>query len=300
MKHILYIVLFSIFMLTACFNSEKPLKEPYESDRPRKTDFTLPPIKSALSCLPKENAFIAAHRGTSRNQGLAENSLSALSKLIEKGFYISEIDVASLKDNTLILMHDGVLDRTTIRKGPFANLKWPQVDGLLLRDTEGNITSDTVPRLSDILAKAKHKIYLEIDFKSSARYEDVLKEIRQHDMQKHVILIAYTDGQARKLAKLAPEMMISIPVKNAQHLSALNRTGIKTNQIAAWTGKETPNSKLRTKLNQRKIPILSMPTNKQKHYAISYSKIIVTDYALDTKPILGRFDKKALESCLYK
>jgi len=260
----------------------------------------LPPLKHAFSCLPKDAAFIAAHRGTSRNAGLAENSLIGQKTLIEKGFYFSEIDVAGLKDGTLILMHDGVLDRTTVKTGPVASATWADLDGTLLKDTDGELTSDIVPKFSDILEGAKGQIYLEIDFKSSARFEDVIKEIRKQGMADQVILIAYSDGQARKLAKLAPEMMLSLTVKNAEHLKELNAMGIETAQMAAWTGRERASRDLLALLSDKNVPALAMRNPQEQTKAISDAHLIVSDYALDSQPIIGDIDMNAFKACLNK
>jgi len=61
------------------------------------------PLSSVLSCLPDENALVAAHRGTSRSWDIPENSLEGLTRLIDAGTLIAEIDIAGLKDGEHIL-----------------------------------------------------------------------------------------------------------------------------------------------------------------------------------------------------
>lgn len=292
--------LLPLISLSACRQDQAKINQDIKSEPYVSSKFSpdLPSIDHAFSCLPKEAAFIAAHRGTSKNANLAENSLGGQRALIENGFYFSEIDVAGLKDGTLILMHDGVLDRTTVDNGPVASSNWADLDGTLLRDTDGNITSDIVPKFSQILTEAKGKIYLEIDFKSSARFEDVIKEIRKQKMSDQIILIAYSDGQARKLAKLAPEMMISLTVKNAAHLRELNAMGIETEQMAAWTGRERASRDLLNTLSNNNIPILAMRSPQEQSKVISDAHLIVSDYALETNPIIGKIDMKKFKACL--
>lgn len=298
----LVVSLLPFISLSACRQDQAKINEydKTEASISSEVGHDLPSINHAFSCLPKEAAFIAAHRGTSKNANLAENSLGGQSMLIENGFYFSEIDVAGLKDGTLILMHDGVLDRTTVDTGPVASSTWAELDGTLLRDTDGNITSDIVPKFSQILTEAKGKIYLEIDFKSSARFEAVIKEIRKQKMSDQVILIAYSDGQARKLAKLAPEMMISLNVKNTGHLKELNSMGIETERMAAWTGRERASRDLLNTLSNHNIPVLAMRSPQEQSKVISDAHLIVSDYALDTNPIIGEIDMDAFKACLNK
>jgi len=66
----------------------------------------LPPIRTALSCLPDSAAIIAAHRGTDeRWRDTAENSIGGLKALIDHGTLMAEIDVAGLTDQVLLIAY---------------------------------------------------------------------------------------------------------------------------------------------------------------------------------------------------
>ncbi|MEP1229476.1 MAG: glycerophosphodiester phosphodiesterase family protein, partial [Litorimonas sp.] len=175
----------------------------------------LPPLKAAIECLPKDGAIIAAHRGTSRDWNTAENSISALQKLIKQNYLLAEIDVAGLRDSTMITFHDGVWDDISTGKGPVISTTKESLEKILLKTRKGTYTSDRPPLFEDMLQTAKGKIYLEIDFKSSANMQNVISTIKKYDMSDQVLLIAYTKNQAKKLRNLAPNMLLSSPESGA-------------------------------------------------------------------------------------
>jgi len=216
-------------VLASCGNSE--IESPPKGSAAATTADTLPPIADYLACLPRETALLAAHRGSARNSKYPENSMSALKALLDKGYLLTEIDVAGLKDGVHILYHDGVWDEKSTGKGSLAATTWKEAQKLLLRDTKGNFSADRPIKFKDYLKAAKGQIFIEVDFKSSSKYETVIKQIRANDMADQVILISYSDGQTRKLSRLAPDMMLSVSTREA-----LGQTRFKTDQVAAWVG----------------------------------------------------------------
>ena len=118
------------------------------------------PLKHHFKCLPDSAAILAAHRGTSKGKGLAENGKAGLQALIKKGVMIAEIDVAKTKDGMHFLFHDGVWDDESTGKGAVASSRWSQAQSFLLNDTEGRLTSETPISFEDYLKIAKDKIYL--------------------------------------------------------------------------------------------------------------------------------------------
>ncbi len=257
-------------------------------------------LRKQFACLPKEAAFTAAHRGTSKKSGLAENSAGSLKTLIEHGVLIAEVDVAGLKDGTLVLFHDGVWDEKSTGKGPVASSNWDQVQNFLLLDTEGDFSSDRPVKLSDALSLAKNTLYLEIDFKSSARYEDVIGAVRDAGMSDHVLLIAYNDGQAKKLASLAPEMMLSVGAKSMEDIKHLEQAGVKRENMAVWMGRGPYDAAFIAALDEAGIEVLAWPNRDAEKSTTGPATLMVTDYALKTTPIRGLSaeGRKAYEACL--
>ena len=262
---------------------------------PAAIDGPLPSLTTQFECLPKETAIISAHRGTARGSGFAENGLRGLSALIKRGYLMSEIDVARLKDGTYILFHDGVWEEDSTGRGAVAATTWEQAEKYLLNNPQGKLTSETPVKFEDYLSAAEDRIYLEIDFKSSARYEDVIAMIREKGMSQHVILIAYSAGQARKLMKLAPKMWVSVSTSNASDIT--KHRGAKA---AAWIGKKISNGGLVSELENIGAPILGSMGRDWSSQKALRADVLVTDYAFNHRPITGLTSKtkKQYESCL--
>ncbi len=282
-------------LLSACSQSETQTSSSEPKISTENTRKALPPLAEYMSCLPQKTALVAAHRGTARNSDYPENSMSGLNVLIERGFLVSEIDVAGLKDGTHILYHDGVWDEKSTGKGPIASSTWDDASKLLLMDTKDKLSADRPVKFDDYLKAAKGKVYLEIDFKSSSKYETVLDLIRNNDMADDVILISYNEGQTRKLMRLAPEMMLSVGSNEA-----LGQTRFKPGQIAAWVGYNVDNESLIQNLRDKDIPILGRVRKDWNIQAADAADLLVTDDIFDHQPIAGLTanNKRELDACL--
>jgi len=290
--------LFLCMLLSACQNSSDESIELSAQTQNEAKPLASYPLKSHFKCLPKTAAIIAAHRGTARKQALSENSKQGLLALINHGTLIAEIDVAQTKDGIHFLYHDGVWDDDSTGQGAVAASLWNEAKTYLLNDTEGNLTSHNVIPLDDYLAIAENNIYLEIDFKSSADYRTVINMIRAHNMQDKVILIAYNNKQAERLAQLAPDMLISMSVRDKNDLDGYENNGINRENIAAWTGRDGPTQALASLLNNNGIPILAYPPRSQVQNLREKANLIVSDYALDLKPIIGQYNDRIYKDCL--
>lgn len=266
---------------------------------------TLPPLSAQFACLPSHAAMIAAHRGTSKDMGLAENALPSIKALHAGGILMTEVDVAGLKDGVHILFHDGVWEEDTTGEGPVAASTYDQASSYLLRDNQGNLTSSVPARLDETLAFAKDRLYMEIDFKSSAKYETVIAAIRDAGMADHVILIAYNDGQAKRMAELAPEMIISVSVDSVDDIARYESLGIARENITGWVGNMSDDRAIETALNAAGVPVLAFGRRNLDGFA-KYGSVLVSSYALSDKSTgpypgivgLTADDVPAYEACL--
>ena len=252
-------------------------------------------FRKALACLPDDAAMIAAHRGTDeRWTDVAENSLGGIKALIAHGTPIAEIDVAGLKDRTLITFHDGVWDDISTGSGPISTARKSDLQTILLKSRAGQLTAERPPLFSDVLAAAKDKIYLEVDFKSSARYEDVIQAIRRANMTDQVMLIAYSSGQAAKLKQLAPDMLRSNPKDAPQK------------KHAVWLGYDISNKAEAAQLKSQGHFIIGRIGDPRRQPPLRILRqsadILVTDQAERHTGILGLkdVDRTAYHACLAR
>lgn len=100
-----------------------------------------------------------AHRGLHDAQR-PENSLAAFRAAVEHGFGM-ELDVHLLKDGTLAVIHDSLLQRTTGAAGRVEELTEAALSGYFLQGT-----GQTIPTLPQVLDLVQGKVPLIIELKS--------------------------------------------------------------------------------------------------------------------------------------
>ncbi|MBI1364573.1 MAG: glycerophosphodiester phosphodiesterase [Alphaproteobacteria bacterium] len=188
-----------------------------------------------FACLRKEGVtLVAAHRGGPAD-GYPENAIETFAHTLSLAPAIIETDVAETADGVLYLMHDDRLERTTTGEGATARLDWDEIRDLHLEDPAGAKTQFTPPRFDAALAWAEGRAILEIDIKPSASYAHVIKTIVNQNAADRVILIAPSLGAARKLNRLAPDAMISIPIDSISELNRAVAEDIPMGRIIAFS-----------------------------------------------------------------
>ena len=275
-KPLLFTAAFSFSLtLIGCKGQIQGSSEPAP---PAQSQSQWPSLSKRINCLPEQGVLIAAHRGVSRGKGLAENTVESLKALYAGGIRIAEIDVAQLSSGEHVLFHDGVWEDKSTGQGAVARSQWRDVQNYLLSDTEGRVSSVRPSLLKDALEYSKGRLHLEIDFKSSADYGEVIDMIRTANMSGDVLLIAYNEKQARAMAKLAPDMSISVSINQAEDVASLERMGVKRSQMMAWVGR-SENRKLMKTLSSQGIEVLTYESGRRRPYL--EADVFVTDRALD-------------------
>jgi len=213
-------------------------------------------LSAMLDCHEEASqTLISAHRG-GPEPGLPENSIEAMDAVLTAIPAIMEVDVAQSPDGVHYLMHDRTLDRTTTGSGGVSDTPWSEVEQLKLVDEAGWVTPYSVPTLLAALEWAKGKTVLQIDFKRTADYAEVIAMIREAGMQDNVILIAYSIGQASRLNELAPEMLLSVSIDDLEDLLALRTADIPDDRMVAFTGTRLPRPDLYDELDGENIEVI--------------------------------------------
>jgi glycerophosphoryl diester phosphodiesterase len=209
-------------------------------------------LNQFFECLEENNVtLISAHRG-----GDPENSLTGMKKTLERIPAIMEIDIATSKDGVLFLLHDDTLNRTTTGSGVAADKNWAEIEGLKVKDTSGRTYDEHPPRFDDVLDWANGKTFLQIDFKRSTRYEDVVAAVKKADATDRIAYIAYTFAQARKLHRLHPDAMISMTLDDLEDYDRALADGIPAENILGWTGNVQPDQAVFDQLNANDIEVI--------------------------------------------
>ena len=168
-----------------------------------------PRVSACLTDPACDVPLVVAHRGIISEA--PENSLLAIERAIDAGADLVEIDVRATTDGVLVLMHDATVSRTTDQPERFpqraevTSLTWPEVQTLVLEDTEGLCTSSTaddlrarcrVPSLRQALDAARGHGIVMIDWKDGEP-EAVGRTVAEADATSFVLLF---DGDQAKLA----------------------------------------------------------------------------------------------------
>ncbi len=205
----------------------------------------------------KNKNFVSAHRGGSGIKGFPENCIETFDYLAQKGIQIFEIDIAETKDNQLILMHDNSLQRTTTGRQDVNQVDLKMIKEYFLVDDFGQQTSYKVPTFAEALNWGKSKpIYFMVDIKKGVDYRDIVSTIEQTNMQKQVVLVTYTVGQARKLHQLAPNMLLSVSMRNERELNEMINSGIPTDKMVAFTGTRRNEKSFLDKIHDKDILVI--------------------------------------------
>ena len=179
--------------------------------------------------------MVSAHRG-GPYPGFPENAIETFANVLKFTPALIELDVAMTKDSVLVLMHDDDLERTTTGTDRVNEVTFEYIQSLFLEDNEGNLTDFKVPTLEEALIWSKGKALLTVDIKRSVPYEKIVEEVRETKSEAHAALITYSFEAAKKLNKMAPELMLSVTIRNEEEIARLEETGIPWNRVIAFTG----------------------------------------------------------------
>ncbi|PCJ89096.1 MAG: glycerophosphodiester phosphodiesterase [Flavobacteriales bacterium] len=124
-----------------------------------------------------ENLTVIAHRGASGSA--PENTLASIKKAMETGANMIEIDVHLSKDDTVVLMHDSKVDRTTNGTGKVQELTLEELKKLDAGSWfNEKFSSEKIPTLEEVLKAINGKCKLLIEVKGKSKtYQGIEKQI---------------------------------------------------------------------------------------------------------------------------
>ncbi|MFH1527280.1 MAG: LamG-like jellyroll fold domain-containing protein, partial [Bacteroidota bacterium] len=156
---------------------------------------------------------VIAHRG---GASLApENTLAAFAKAIELKSDYFELDVRVSKDDSLVILHDDTIDRTTNGSGAVNNLLYSH---LRLFDAGSwfspDFAGEKIPTLGEALDLALASSYpvdvvIEIKAVTGTIVAKVIAEVQKRNMQNRVIISSFNFDQISQAKVIDP----SIPVQ---------------------------------------------------------------------------------------
>lgn len=142
--------------------------------------------------MPSHRPLVVSHRGSWKHE--PENSLAALDESIALGADMVEIDVQTTVDDVLVVFHDDMLDRVTSGSGNLCDHTAAALGQIFLRKPDGSLSSERIPLLSEMLARARGRILLNLDLKSDGLADRVAAAVLAADMAGQVLMKAKVQG----------------------------------------------------------------------------------------------------------
>jgi glycerophosphoryl diester phosphodiesterase len=178
--------------------------------------------------------IIVGHRGA-RNLW-PENSLSGFRELIALGADAVEFDVHETADGVPVVIHDPLLDRTTLAQGAIRDLPATQVLAAQLRPGQGERggpAGERVPLLDEVLALFKPtKMELHVEIKTNAAGElppeavqRLVKKLHDAGVADRSILTCFVPQVLDQVVRAWPQgrVLASLDHRSAEMLGGIGR-----------------------------------------------------------------------------
>lgn len=192
--------------------------------------------------------LVFAHRG---GGGLfPENTLGAFEYSARMGADVLELDVHSTTDGTLVVMHDGTVDRTTSGRGRVSEMTLEAVKKL---DAGFPFTPDggqtfpfrdkgiTVPTLEEIFSALPDKTF-NIEPKQAAPsiIQPLCEMIRRYKMTDKVIVGSFRQAAVDEFRQTCPEVATSATPTEVSEFLALSKTGLSESYTPPFQALQVP------------------------------------------------------------
>ena len=148
---------------------------------------------------------VIAHRGFS---GIApENTLAAFQKAIDHGFEYFELDIHKTKDDSVVVIHDSSVDRTSSNgmKGKIEDMTYAELSRVRVGYSSKfgeQFKDEKVPTLREALQLAKGKIKVCLEIKVNGAEEQVMDMLEDLEMKDQVIIFSFLYPALAKVRQL--------------------------------------------------------------------------------------------------
>jgi glycerophosphoryl diester phosphodiesterase len=156
---------------------------------------------------------IIAHRGDSANY--PENTIAAFKAAIAVGADVVELDVQLSKDNEVVVIHDGTLDRTTTGTGSVRGASLGEIQALSAHCPSqfgDRFKGERVPTLAEALKTLRGRARAMIEIKKESVdgegliESQVVELIREARMESDAMVISFAPQALRRCLEAGPEI----------------------------------------------------------------------------------------------
>jgi glycerophosphoryl diester phosphodiesterase len=158
--------------------------------------------------LQSPQAFlIIAHRGASSYA--PENTIAAFDLALQMGASHLELDVHLTRDDSLVVIHDDTVDRTTNGTGPVAHQTLAALQVLDAGSWFGEaFVGARIPMLAEVLTRYHGRAHLHIELKGHTAHlpQQTVDLVRAHGMAQHVTFTSFQYSHLQTMRAYAPEL----------------------------------------------------------------------------------------------
>lgn len=196
-------------------------------------------LRTLLRYTPRRVPLVSAHRG-GPVAGYPENCIATFDHTLRQAHALIEFDVQLSKDDSLVVMHDYTLDRTSTGTGNLRDHTYAQLRQLKLKDNNGQVTAYQIPTLSEVLRWGKGKTILTVDVKRGLPAQRIVAAIRQHQAQHYATVITYTIGALKEYYALDSTLSFSTSIESNEAFTELQASKVPLGQVMAFVGVAEP------------------------------------------------------------
>ncbi|GAB2923889.1 glycerophosphodiester phosphodiesterase family protein [Rheinheimera gaetbuli] len=183
----------------------------------------------------KKQIITIAHRG-GISAGYPENSMATIQRTLNAVPVLLEVDIMTTADGVDVLHHDNYLERTTTGFGSACQLTWREMSQVQLKDQSNRIMNMGLVRFDDFLTAVAKKTFLILDMKAPTSYQSIVARIKQHDMLKATVFIAYSLEQAQRIRQMDCHAVLALGVNNATQLAQISALQLASTPLMALMG----------------------------------------------------------------
>ena len=241
---------------------------------------------------------VIAHRGATFNA--IENTVESLVAANELNAAYVELDVQQLADGVIVVIHDNNLKRLASENIHLTDLTWPEVKNIQLT-YKGLVSS--IPRFDEYLKVAKNinqPLLVEVKVNKSDDenfVEDVIKLIKDADMQDMVLYQSLSKDAALKVRSLDPNAKVG-------YIMGFTVGGVDDLDVDFFSIDETSVTKKivrDAKANDQGLYIWSVDSPTIIHKALSYSpSAIISDQIIVIEEVKEELLSKPLSRMMWQ
>jgi glycerophosphoryl diester phosphodiesterase len=154
-----------------------------------------------------------------------ENTLLAFREAIKAGAHMIEFDVQLTKDNKMVVIHDGTVDRTTNGTGKVSELTFDEIRRLDAGSWKSPVfAGEEVPTLDEALSLMPYNIWLNVHIKGEKDIAARIAKKLKKENRLHQAFLACGAKAAEMARKEVPEILICNMDRRESNWDYVNET----------------------------------------------------------------------------